>query len=114
MKFVRRDHGRSRFSIDSLVVAAIGTDDIAYEAHYEFYKLHVRSHTDLDQFQVLEPDIENLTAAFERKMEQGYIREAFFLCQNCVRLFANRKRFFEWQDWLDRIRDQLQRRETMN
>ena len=73
-----------------------------------FYKALVTEHTQLDDFHDLDPDIENLTAAFERKLEQGNIRDAFFLCQNCVRLFSNRLRFDEWQDWLARVRPRIE------
>ncbi|MDE2820441.1 MAG: TIR domain-containing protein [Chloroflexota bacterium] len=106
-KFVRLDHERKRYNIGSLVTAAIGEDDGVYDLHYKFYKSLAIGLTSLDDFHGLDPDIENLTAAFERKLEQGCIRDAFFLCQNCTRLFFNRVRFGEWQDWLARVKPMI-------
>ena len=107
-KFVRRDHERQRFNIDEMVVAAVGEDEGAYDAHFKFFKSLAMEYTRRDDFHGLEPDIENLTAAFNRKLEQGEIREAFFLCQNCTRLFFNRVRFEEWKDWLARLQPKIE------
>ncbi|MCY4021000.1 MAG: TIR domain-containing protein [Chloroflexi bacterium] len=107
-KFVRLDHERKRYNIGSLVTAAIGEDDAVYDLHYKYYKSLAIDRTRIDDFHGLDPDIENLTAAFERKLEQGCIRDAFFLCQNCTRLFFNRVRFGEWQDWLARVKPMIE------
>ncbi|MCY4540553.1 MAG: hypothetical protein OXE52_20215, partial [Chloroflexi bacterium] len=107
-KFVRFDHERQRYNIGSLVTAAIGEDDEVYDSHYKYYKSLAVEHTRIDDFRGLDPEFENLTVAFERKLEQGYIRDAFFLCQNCTRLFFNRVRFDEWQDWLARVRPRIE------
>ena len=107
-EFVDRDIDTGRFSIHALVLSGIGENEAAYDAHYNFYKSLAMEQSQRDDFHGLDPDIENLTAAFDRKLEQGEFRKAFFLCQNCVRLFFNRMRFEEWQEMLERVRGPIE------
>lgn len=102
-KFVRRHSADGRFSIDMLLIAALGEDDAVYDEHYDYYSDLTGRHSGMQDYSALAPEIDNLSAAFHRKLDVENIKDAYLLCHKCRPLFFNRMRFSEWQEWLAKV-----------
>jgi len=95
--------GRIRYSIDPLVIQAVGEDETAHRAHYDFYKALAKQHDKRQDYLGLDVESENLTAAFEWAMAAGDVEAAYGLQNACSFFHANRGRFELRIDWLRRI-----------
>ena len=106
--FIRRDRERKRFMIDSLMIAVVGEDDDAYNAHFEYYTDLAKTHTRNESYLRLEPDSENLSVAFERMFRASRLKDALKICRASARFFSNRIRLSEWQEWLLRLQPKIE------
>ena len=109
-KFVRRHNEDGRFSIDMLLIAALGEDDAVYDEHYEYFSVLTDRHSKMQDYSALTPEIDNLSAAFQRKLDVDNTKDAYLLCHKCRPLFFNRMRFAEWQEWLAQVQPKIEQR----
>jgi tetratricopeptide (TPR) repeat protein len=93
-----------RYTPDVLVEAALEADTSAYPAHYEFYYELAEKHDEAQDYLGLDPESENLEAAFEWAMAVGDFEKAYWLGGNACSFFlANRGRFDQSKTWLERV-----------
>ena len=110
--FIRRDRERKRFMIDSLLIAVVGEDIDAFDLHFNYYKDLAFEHSQREEYLRLEPDAENLSIAFERKLSGNQLKDALRIWRACTRFLANRLRLHELDDWLMRLKPKVESSEN--
>ncbi len=101
--------GRTRYDINPLVIDALGgeTDEAARRAHYDYYKALAREHHRRQDYAGLDPDSENLAAAFEWAFAAGHYKDAYWLASACADFLRNRGRFRQRMEWTERVAEKL-------
>lgn len=99
-------HGR--YAIDPLVAAAVGYDDAAIRAHYEYYLDLARRHHATDDYAGLASEIANLQAAFERILPTD-IAAAFVLYSACSDFLMARGYHDLHLNWIQDLADAASR-----
>jgi len=98
----------TRYTIDPLVIAAVGEDPAAHRPHYDHYEALAQHHNKTQDYLGLDPESANLEAAFEWALAGGDGEDAYWLGGNiCSDFLANRGRFDQRKDWLERVVDKL-------
>jgi tetratricopeptide (TPR) repeat protein len=98
-KLVGQEGGR--YVIDPLVTVAVEEDETARRAHYEFYLALAREHDAKQDYLGLDVESANLEAAFEWAMGED-AEAAYWFYYSCSNFLANRGRFLQRMDWLER------------
>ncbi len=93
----------SRYEIDPLVIVAVGEDEDAHQAHYNYYEALAWEHDEKQDYLGLDPESANLEAAFERALAAGRAEDALWLFNAAINFLANRGRFVQRMDWIERV-----------
>jgi tetratricopeptide (TPR) repeat protein len=96
-----------RYSPDPLVEAALEADSSAHPAHYDFYYALARKHNEAQDYLGLDPESDNLTAAFEWTMGAGEFEKAYWFRNACSTFLANRGRYDQRKAWLEQVAEAL-------
>jgi len=96
-----------RYEIDPLVIAAVGVDESARLAHYDYYKALAELHRKKQDYLGLDVESANLEAAFEWMMATNEVEAAYWLAEACREFLANRGRFGQLLDWFTRLEAEL-------
>jgi tetratricopeptide (TPR) repeat protein len=96
------DHQRARYLIDPLVAAAVGIDEDAYPAFYDYYEGLARRHRDAGDYSGLEPELPNLQAAFDWSLAQD-AAAAYWLYTACGDFLLTSGHPEEHIDWIRRV-----------
>jgi tetratricopeptide (TPR) repeat protein len=98
-----------RYTPDTLVEATLAPDPSAHPTHYDFYYALTDKHDKAQDYLGLDPESDNLEAAFERAMGAGEFEKAYWLGGNaCFNFLANRGRFDQHKIWLEQAAEALQ------
>ncbi len=92
-----------RYEVDPLVTAAVGEDETAHQAHYDYYKVLARKHREKQDYLGLDGESANLEAAFEWTLGVGKAENAYWLANACEDFLSNRGRFRQHVDWIVRV-----------
>ncbi|MBE2271251.1 MAG: TIR domain-containing protein, partial [Anaerolinea sp.] len=84
-----------RYSINPLVVAAVGEDESARQPHYDYYFALARGHRERQDYAGLDVESDNLTAAFEWALNKD-AESALWLANECDNFLVNRGRFRQY------------------
>lgn len=95
-----------RYTIDPLVVEAVGIDPYAHAPHYEYYKALAREHDKKQQYLELDIERANLEAAFAWAQEKD-TEKAYWLANACTFYLYNRGRYDQRLTWLTWAADAL-------
>jgi tetratricopeptide (TPR) repeat protein len=97
----------ARYAIDPLATAVIGADTAAHEPHYRYYEALAREHDKRQDYAGLDVESDNLEAAFEWALAAARDADADWLYNACSFFLANRGRFDQRRDWLERVAPKL-------
>jgi tetratricopeptide (TPR) repeat protein len=106
-RFVILDPAKQRYTVNTLAQEVIGTDTTAHNAHYDYFRVLARLHNDKQNFAGLDVESDNLEAAFERAFEAEDYARAYKVANACLFFLANRGRFDQRRDWLERVTPRL-------
>ncbi len=106
-RFIHRDAASGRYSIDLVVIAALGEGDSAHLPHYAYYKALANHHREKQDYLGLDVESDNLEAAFEWAMSAERYEDAYWLYAACSNFLANRGRFPQRMEWLERVATKL-------
>ena len=105
-RFVRFDLTSERYSVDELVRVAVGEDEDARRAHFNYYRDHAKAvggdQTKHDRYQKLEIESENLDAAFAWALAADPA-QAYWLANACTDFLANRGRYADRMTWFSAL-----------
>ncbi len=87
-----------RYTIDPLVVEAVGIDKYAHAPHYEHYKALAREHRDKQLYLELDVERANLEAAFAWAQAHDAVK-AYWLLAACQFYLHNRGRYEQRLTW---------------
>ncbi|MBZ0285639.1 MAG: toll/interleukin-1 receptor domain-containing protein [Anaerolineae bacterium] len=99
--------GDSRYTIDPLVITAVGEDPAAHRPHYDHYSDLALAHYQKQDYLGLDPESANLEAAFEWALATGDGTDALRIANRCAPFLANRGRFKLRLDWFERLENKL-------
>jgi len=94
---------QQRYTIDPLVIAAVGEDPTAHRPHYDYYYALAEYHDKKQDYLGLDPESANLEAAFEWALATGDGEDAYWLHAAYRNFFPNRGRHTQQLDWLIRL-----------
>ncbi|MBZ0280816.1 MAG: toll/interleukin-1 receptor domain-containing protein [Anaerolineae bacterium] len=97
----------NRYTIDPLVIAAVGEDPAAHTPHYDYYKALANNHRKKQDYLGLDPESANLESAFEWAFATRDGEDALWLANACGIFSQNRGRFAQKLDWSKRVADKL-------
>ncbi|MBZ0281308.1 MAG: TIR domain-containing protein [Anaerolineae bacterium] len=98
---------QGRYTIDPLVIAAVGEDLNARRTHFDYYHTLAQHHDDKQDYLGLDPESANLEAAFEWALGSGDGEDALWLTNNISNFLYNRGRFAQILNWSQRLTDKL-------
>ncbi|MBL8156511.1 MAG: tetratricopeptide repeat protein [Anaerolineae bacterium] len=96
-----------RYTIDPLVIEAVGEDETAHRPHYEFYKALAWEHDKKQDYLGLDPESANLEAAFEWAMRAEQYADAYRLYAAVQFFLPNRGLLAQRKNWLERAATQI-------
>ncbi len=106
-RFAPLDQASGRYSVPEIVSAALPPDAAAHQQHYDYYEALAQAHRDRQDYAGLDVESANLTAAFEWAFGAGDMAAAYWLYNACDFFLANRGRFDQRMDWLERVAARL-------
>ncbi|MBZ0280423.1 MAG: TIR domain-containing protein [Anaerolineae bacterium] len=98
----------TRYTIDPLVITAVGEDPSAHRPHYDYYLVLADHHHKKQDYLGLDPESANLEAAFEWALATGDGEDALWLANACGHFLSNRGRFDLRLNWFERVSATLQ------
>ncbi len=93
---------QTRYDVDALVLAAVGEDETAYRAHYDYYFSLAKQHDKKQDYAGLDVESANLETAFEWAKRSGDVEAAYWLANACGHFLENRGRFRQEVVWFER------------
>lgn len=93
----------TRYTIDPLVIAAVGEDPAAHRPHYDYYRALAWEHHYKQDYLGIDPESSNLEAAFEWALASGNGEDAYWLYTDCRDFLRNRGRYAQRMDWMTRL-----------
>ena len=92
-----------RYTIDPLLTAHIDLDTSAGAAHFSYFLAFAEQCDERQDYQSMDAESENLTAAFNWALESDEPEEALRMANACSGYLANRGLFDERKNWYTRI-----------
>jgi tetratricopeptide (TPR) repeat protein len=92
----------ARYLIDPLVTAAVGVDQDAYPALYDYYEGLARNQRETGDYSGLESELPNLQAAFDWALEQD-VAAAYWLYTACSEFLLESGHPEEHIEWVRRV-----------
>ncbi len=105
-QFIRFDN--PRYTIDPLVEAVLQPDASTHRPHYDYYEALAWEHHRKQDYLGLDVESDNLEVAFEWAFASGDYEAAYWLANPSSRFLANRGRFEQRKDWLERVATEIQ------
>jgi tetratricopeptide (TPR) repeat protein len=92
-----------RYTIDPLMLPSIEPDENARPAHFTYYLSLASQCAERQQYKNLDPEADNLNAAFEWAIASGRLESALQLANACSEFLANRGLYDQRSTWYERI-----------
>ncbi|MEZ4668682.1 MAG: toll/interleukin-1 receptor domain-containing protein [Anaerolineae bacterium] len=102
---VANDH--TRYTLDPLVIAAVGEDAATHQSHYDYYHALAWQHDERQDYLGIDPESANLEAAYEWALAAGDGEDALWLANACGIFLQNRGRFEQGLTWFERVAEKL-------
>jgi hypothetical protein len=95
--------GHARYTIDSEIIAAVGEDESAYFAHFDYYYTLAKQHHEQRDQPDLGPESANLDIAFERELTYYDAENAYWLARAYSHFLAVQGHHEQRIEWFRRV-----------